>query len=146
MRQYSIDQVEIGWLGVDFKEGIAQGSVITEARTTPSWTNKPTGNGRVVRVYNPDRSGTLSILVDQESKLHQRLRSLAIADRQTRNIVGAMTIKDFSNNETMVFTNAYIATEPDEVKATESSTLTWVFNYEQANKGPALDDANLVGN
>ena len=37
MKQYSIDRVELSWQGLDFKEGLASGSTITEARVAPSW-------------------------------------------------------------------------------------------------------------
>jgi hypothetical protein len=75
MRQYSIDQVELTWQGLNFKPGLAQGTTVTEARNAPSFTVKPTGQGKAVRVYNPDRTGTVAVIVDQESQLHQSLRS-----------------------------------------------------------------------
>jgi hypothetical protein len=147
MRQYSIDQVELSWLGLDFKEGLAQGASITEARAAPSWTVKPTGQGRAVRVYNPDRTGTVSIVVDQESQLHQSLKAIAQADQipATRNQVATMTLTDTSSGEVINFNNAFITTEPDATRGTESATFTWVFAYETRDSAPVANLTNLVG-
>ena len=146
MRQYSIDQVEVSWQGLSFKEGLAAGTSITESRNAPSWTQKVNGAvSKTVRIYNPDRSGTITITVDQESLLHQQLRALAEADVLARNVVGPMTIRDNSNDETMSYLNAHIASQPNETRGTDSSTFEWVFNFENFAKLPALGNANTVG-
>lgn len=147
MRQYSIDGVELAWLGLDFKEGLAAGTSITEARTAPSWTIKATGQGRAVRVYNPDRTGTLSVVVDQESQLHQSLLDISRADRNpaTRNQVGAMVLKDTSSGEVVNFKNTFITTDPDLTRGTESATFTWVFGFEDVEKETVDPLTNLVG-
>lgn len=146
MRQYSIDRVELAWAALDFKEGLAQGSSITEARASQSWLMKPTGMGRIVRVFNPDKSGTLSVVVDQESKLHQQLRTIAIADALTRDKVFTGTLIDNSTTEAWTYLNMFILTEPDETRGTESATFTWMFGFERVDKVPALGDVNVVGN
>lgn len=147
MRQYSIDSVELSWLGLDFKEGLAQGTSITETRTSPSWTVKPTGQGRAVRVYNPDRTGTVAVVVDQESQLHQQLLSIHQADRNpaTRDKVATMTLKDTSSGEVVNFLNCFISTEPDLSRGTESATFTWTFAFEDVTKEPVTTLENLVG-
>jgi len=147
MRQYSIDQVELTWRGLDFKEGLAQGTTITEARNAPSFTVKPTGQGKAVRVYNPDRTGTVAVIVDQESQLHQSLLDLASADQNpaTRSVVGAMVLTDTSSGYKITFQNAFITTEPDETRGTESATFSWVFAFENVQKDTALL-TNIVGN
>lgn len=145
MRQYSIDHVELDWEGLDLKEGLAAGSTITEARTAPSWSMKTSANGEGIRTFNPDRSATISILVNQESKTHQQLRQLAKDDRDNRNVVGAMVLKDITSGEQFTYHNAFIVTDPDEVRATESSDFTWVFMCERITKTVAINN-NLVGN
>ena len=144
MRQYSIDHVELGWEGLDLKEGLAAGSTITEARTAPSWSMKTSANGEGIRTFNPDRSATISILVNQESKTHQQLRQLAKDDRDNRNVVGAMVLKDITSGEQFTYHNAFIVTDPDEVRATESSDFTWVFMCDRITKTVAINN-NLVG-
>jgi hypothetical protein len=147
MRQYSIDQVEVSWQGLSFKEGLATGTSITEARNAPSYTQKVNGAvPRVVRIYNPDRSGTMTIVVDQESRLHQELRALAALDVVARNVVGPMTVRDNSNDETLVYQNCYITSDPNETRGTDSATFEWVFAFENFVKTPSLNNANVVGN
>ena len=145
MRQYSIDKVELTWALLDFKEGMAQGTTITEARTATSWTVKPTGQGPVVRVYNPDRSGTTTVLVDQESKLHQQLLLIAGLDRQLRNQVFPMVMNDTSSGQVTTYVNAFIMSDPDETRGTESATFSWVFGWENVVRAPNVNDQNLVG-
>lgn len=145
MRQYSADLVEINFVGIDLKPGLAQGTFITEARNAPSWTLKPTGQGRAVRVYNPDRTGTLSVVVDQESSVHRSLRAVALSDRATRSSVGVLTIKDGSSGETYFYKNAFVQTDPDETRGTESATFTWVFMFEDVEHASGPEDENLVG-
>ncbi len=147
MRQYSIDTVEAAWLGLDFKEGLAQGASITEAKTTSPWSIVPTGQGKVTRVYNPDRSGTLSVVVDQTSQLHQSLKGIAEADRlpATRNQVATFKITDTASGEVFDFLNAFILTDPDMIRGTEASTFTWVFGFEKRESPEVTTLTNLVG-
>jgi hypothetical protein len=149
MRQYSADAVENTWLGLDFKEGLAAGSFITEARNAPTWTQKPAGAvPKVTRVYNPDRSGTVTITVDQESQLHQSLKGIANAERDpgTRDKVGDMVLKDTSSGEEVTWVNAYITTKPDLVRGNESQTFAWVFAFEDFRDAEIDPLANQVGN
>ena len=108
---------------------------------------KPTGQGKAVRVYNPDRTGTVAVIVDQESQLHQSLLDLAAADQNpaTRSVVGAMVLTDTSSGYKITFQNAFITTEPDETRGTESATFSWVFAFENVQKDTA-ELTNIVGN
>lgn len=149
MRQYSIDNVELSWLGIDFKDGLAVGTSITEARTVPSWSMKPSGAvPKVTRVYDPNRSGTVTIIVDQESQLHQSLKAIANSERTPggRDKVDDMVLKDLTAGEEITFKNAFITTIPDRTRAVESSTFAWVFGYEDFKDEEVPTLANPVGN
>lgn len=148
MRQYSIDQVEVAWRGLDFAEGFAQGTAIVEARSAPSFTLKMSARGKGRRTYNPDRSGTLTFTVDQESQLHQSLKAIAEADRNpnTRDQVGTLVLKDLSSGETFEFLNSFISTDPDDgSRGTESGTFAWIFMYEDKKSAPVENLLNVVG-
>ena len=84
--------------------------------------------------------------IDQESKLHQQLIAIHQADKLSRNQVFPFVITDKSTGEVVVFSNAYIMTEPDFTRATESTTVPWVFMYEKRVAIPVTDDQNVVGN
>ena len=106
---------------------------------------KPTGNGRVVRVENPDRSGTLSVVIDQESKVHQDLRAFALSDRVSKGTVGTLTVKDTTSGELFYYKNAFISTDPDESRGTESAVFTWVFMFENVEHTIVSGNNNVVG-
>lgn len=143
MRQYSADRIELNFFGVDLKPGLASGTFVTEARNAPTWSQKVSGMGPVTRVYNPDRSATITMLIDQESAVHQQLRSLAELDRIARNVVGVLTLYDASSGETTYYKNAYITTEPDETRGNEAATFSWVFACEAVER-KAVNLGNVV--
>lgn len=145
MRQYSSDKVEFTWAGLDFKEGFAAGTFLTEAQNAQRWAVKPTGTGSITRAYNPDKSGTLSVVVDQESLLHQQLKLLLKADELNRNVVFPGRLFDGSSQETMNYKNMFMLTRPDETRGTESSTFTWLLGFESIEDQPNIGNANVVG-
>lgn len=149
MRQYAIDNIELSWLGLDFKDGLAAGTSVQEARNAPTFTMKPAGAvSKIVRVHNPDRSGTVTITVDQESQLHQDLLALANSERNpaTRDKVGNMVLRDLSAGEEITWKNAFITTIPDRSRAVESTTFGWVFGFEDFTNEAVETLANVVGN
>lgn len=145
MRQYSSDLVELSWSGLDLAEGLATGTFVQEAINTPKFNQKPTGRGKIVRIYNPDKSGTVTITVDQESQVHQQLKALSAEDDLSRNIVAPMVMFDGSTKEAITYTNAYISVDPDESRGTESATFAWVFNFERRQAIPNPTNQNAVG-
>jgi hypothetical protein len=147
MRQYSIDQVELTWLGVNFADGMATGSTIVESKAAPDWTRKAQARGRQVRVKGTDKSGTLTVLVAQESQLHQDLMAIYMADRNpaTSDQVGPGRLVDTSSGFVINYQNMYIEDSPDETFGTESSDLTWVFGFERKEPEPQASLNNVVG-
>jgi len=131
MRQYSIDNVDLSWFGIDLTDGLATGTAIQEARAAQSWSMKMGAKGRGTRVYNPDRSGTLTLTLDQESLTHQLLKTVSSADRISRDKVAPMILTDNTSGEKLIYQNAFILGEPDESRGVESATFDWVFGFEK---------------
>lgn len=147
MRQFSSDQVELTWAGLDLKPGLATGTFVQEAQDTSRFTVKPQGpSGKVVRVHNPNRSGTLTVTVDQESKVHQQLLTLAATDDTSRDQVHPGILNDTSSGYVANYQNMFIMTVPDESRGTESATFAWVFGFESKAPVPIANPTNLVGN
>lgn len=134
MRQHDISRVELSWLSLDFKEGYAPGSTIQEARSAPNWMYRPTGMGRIHRAYNPDKSGTITVSVMQLSLLHADLTRLAETDAELHNIVGPMVLHDAVAGFSILFSNTFILTDPDEARETDLREFPWVFVYESRKK------------
>ncbi len=145
MRGYSPDQISLAWYGLDLSPGLAQGSFISVTRNAPTWTQKPDGVGGVVRMFNPDLSGEVSVLIDQESGVNQALVALATADRFVRAAVGPLILIDNSAREIITFSGSYISTIPDPQRGTASTVLTWIFNFETVIQLPLDQNANRVG-
>lgn len=145
MRQYSADQVKVSWFGIDLGEGLASGTFLQITRNAPTWTQKSNGVGGVVRLFNPDLSGSASLQIDAESKTHQALVTVATADRLSRSIIGPMVITDTSTREVVLCNNSYISTVPNIQKGTQSTVLSWVFNFEAVVNQSFGFDQNVVG-
>ena len=148
LRQYSIDEVDLSWFGLDIKEGLAVGTSIVESRNSASWATTPHGQGGGTRSYNPDRTGTVTITVDQTSTLHQKLLALSASERTPagRNKVGVMKMKDQSSGYETNWLNAFIMTDPEVARGTEAATFAWVFQYVGYDAFPnEANSTNLVG-
>ncbi len=144
MRLYSVDGLKVAFFGADLTDGLAVGTFLSVTRNAPTWTQKVNGIGGVVRMYNPDRSGFVSLQVDAESKEHQLLVTLANADAVSRSIVGPFLVRDTSTREVSYFNKTYISTIPPLEKGTTSTVFTWVFNFETAVRQSFDFNANVV--
>jgi hypothetical protein len=145
MRQYSLNQTEISWFGLDLKPGLATGTSIVEARTAQTWAMKPTGTGRIVRTQNPDKSGTLTLTVDRESGIHQNLIVLQQTDSTAQNVVGVCVLKDLLGGQVNYYKNAFLQSQPDESYGTEGSTVSWVLAFESVERVAITPNQNQVG-
>lgn len=130
MKGYNSNSVEITWQGLDFKEGLASGTLISITRTGPSFTMKDQANGKVIRSFNPTLSGTATITVNQSSQLYQDLLEQVELDRINQNVVGPMVIKEVSSGRQITLKSAFIQTAPDETFAMEDSDIAFVFGFE----------------
>jgi hypothetical protein len=132
MRQYSADLIKVQWLGLSLEGGLAEGTFIQPSANATTWTQKPNGYGGTLQLYNPDTSGTLSMIFDQESIQHCQLQALANADRIGQAIVAPLLILDNNVRELTMFVKARIQTMPDPSKGTGPATIAWVWIYESA--------------
>ena len=150
MRQYSPDLIEATWLvGVvplDLKEGLAKGTFIQPTRSAPTWTQRPNGVGGILRLFNPNRSGFLTVLIDLESKVHQQLITIGNLDVLTRSITGPLVVRDGNTREVATYAKAYIATIPDIPKGFSPGVVPWRFNFETFVQQPFGFNENVVGN
>lgn len=96
-------------------------------------------------MFNPDLSGFASLQIDAESKTNQSLVTVATADRLSRSIVGPMLITDKSTREVVLCNGAYISSVPNIQKGTQSTVLSWIFNFEAVINQSFGFDRNVVG-
>lgn len=149
MRQYSIDQVNVAWFGVDFAEGLAPGSTIVDTPANPAFTNNETrARGGTTSTHNPAKSGTITMLIAQTSKCYQQLLTIHKADRDPnqRNKVEPMKIKDSSSNYVVNYKNTRLTTRPGLGRGTAEAAVSFVFSYEMYDDQPNENNlTNIVG-
>ena len=150
MRSHSPDLIEITWaiLGfapINFKPGLAEGAHIIPKRNAPTWTQRPNGVGGILRLFSPDRSGTLTINIDQESRTHLELITVHNADLAARSLTGPIVERDGNTRKVTTWAKAYIQTMPDVPRGTTSGIVPWVFLFETTFEQPFGFDENVVG-
>ena len=148
MRQYSIDQVELSWLNLDFKDGLSAGTSISEALNAGGFGVTATANGKATRTYDPNRTGTVTVTVDQTSTIHRQLTAVWNQDKvpATRDKVGPMLMNDASSGDVVTWKNAHIANRMPVQRGTEVTQFAWVFNFEGADDLPNENNlTNVVG-
>lgn len=147
MRQYSVDAVKVAWtFAGDLTGGLAEGTFIQPRRNKPRFTQKADGVGGAVRLFTPNDSGSITLLMDGESREHQVLMTLANTDRVLQAFVAPLVITDNNTREVAFYNKAYIATPPDVPKGVSSIVIPWTFNFEGVLHQPFGFDVNVVGN
>lgn len=150
MRQYGADLIEVTWaivaaVPLDLKEGLGQGPFLQPTRNAPTWTQRPNGVGGILRLYNPDRSGSLTMLIDMESRTHQELITIANVDVVSRSITGPIVVRDGNTREITYYNKAYIATIPDVPKGNTAGLIPWQWNFETFFTQSFGFNRNVVG-
>ena len=117
---YSIDQVSFAWFDLDFGNGLAQGTSITETHNAAGATNTASADGQTAySTFDPNMTGQLTVLVDQSSLLHQQLLLVwnATVDPATRKLqYGTGALRDASSNLVITYPGMHIAKDPEETR------------------------------
>lgn len=143
--QHDVSLITLTWNGIDIAKGVADGTELQEAKDRARWGTRLRGRGGVIRYRLPGSSGTLTITVDRESAVHRALLAALQLDIETGNVVGPFVVNDPNTGQKVVYEDAFIENDPDDVIATEGSTLDWVFHYNRKTPSPVTDlNANVV--
>lgn len=146
MRQYSADNVEIAWNGIDIKPAVIAGTFIQEARTSPTFTQTVSMTGEAYRAKNPDKTGTLTITIMRDHPVYQQLMESYNSDFADLDQVFPLVVQDMTSGRQLVYRNAYITTGPDEAFEMASSQIAVVWAFEKVVKQTSEDlNQNVVG-
>jgi len=146
MRQYSADQVSVAWLfSGDLSRGLAAGSFIQEQRDNDTWKFKPDGVGGIIRMFNKNRSGNLTLLLDRESQEHQILQTIHNADRVLQLFVGPLTVTNENTKEYSLFNQASIVVDPPLQLGVGPSVVAWNFKFQSMITQSFGFNNNVVG-
>ena len=145
MRQYSADRVHVTFFGLDLTPGLAAGTFVQVERKTAAFRPVADGLGDVVRVFSPDRSASVTLTIDAESRTHQELITFANADRAARSIVGPLVITDSNTGEIIALDQAFIEDLPNIEKSSAAAALPWVFHGRLALQQSFAFERNRIG-
>ncbi len=129
LKEYDPKQVIITWDGVAMNEGIAEGTFITIARNTRTWTISVGGDGGATRVHSNDRSVTITVTLRMGSATSESLASRVIDEEKDPPTphVAALSIKDGSGNTLHFAEQAFLDGPADDSFGTEEGSRDWVL-------------------
>ncbi len=145
MRQFASDLIKVSFFGLDITPGLAQGTFLQVTRNADAWSQKPNGIGGVLHLFNPDKSGEMSLQIDGESRTHQELVTFHNADLISRSLAGPLMVWDVNTKEISYYNKARIKTLPNLQKGTQSTIYTWVWIFGQEVRQPFGFNNNVVG-
>ncbi len=129
LKQYDPKEVVMQWDGVDLNAGIAEGTFVTIARNTRTFTQNTGGDGGSTRVRMHDRSGVITLTYRAGSATNDALSARA-QDEELEppvNHVAPFLIKDFSGRTLHDGKQAWLDGPANDEKATEEGNIEWSF-------------------
>lgn len=132
VRTYSPKKVQL-IVGGLIIQGYAEDTFITAERNTDAFTRSTGADGETSRVHSPDRSGMITLTLQQTSQSNDALSALAAADDLSLQGTFPVLLKD--NNGTTLATGqeAWIRKYANSEYAAEMSQREWI-----------IDVANLI--
>ena len=107
--------------------GYADDTFVEVARDEDMWALNIGADGEGARSKSNNRSGTVTITLQQTSEGNRILSDLAVADELTNSGVFPCLVKDSSGASIHVAEQAWVQKMPDSAYARESGTREWVI-------------------
>ena len=128
LRTYDPKQVVVTFAN-NVLTGFAAGSFVTAARTVDLWEMVGGSDGEITRVKNNDRSGTVTVVLQQSSASNAFLQTQVTNDEVSNTGVGPLLVRDFvSGAGQIAAANAFIKRVPDWGRQTADETnVEWLF-------------------
>lgn len=132
---YASESVTIGWGILPVFEGFDEGSLVTLERNADLHTNKVSADSKLARAINPDRTGTVTVSLMQNSDTHKYLSAvLALQEAQddkSKIAIADLYVRDPSGAMTALAKGASIMSAPSMGLGVESATYEWTFDCEE---------------
>lgn len=149
---YSADSIDIiiSVKGVTHKvSGFGENSVVSVERARESSRAYLGADNSAVRVFDPNKSGTITLTLNQSSSTNDLLTQIQRNDNENRDSswLFAVLIKDNSGRSFYDAKQCYISQIPSSDFSTDITERVWVinaFNLEQHIGGNALIDPSVV--
>lgn len=129
LKEYDPKNVIISWDGVTLNEGIAEGTFVTVARTTRTWTHNTGGDGGTTRVKGNDRTGTTTLTLRAGSVTNDVLAEKAQDEELDPQVshVAPLLIKDFNGTTLHSDPEAHLDGPANDENATTEGNREWVL-------------------
>ena len=127
MATYDPKLVNMSYGGKSIKDGIADGTFVTAARTTQTMSSRPGSDGGYTIQAHPDRSFTVSVTYLAGSKTNDILEAMRAPQDAGVHAVGTLSIEYFDGGSAVFDENAFITGPPDVSFETGESTKTWTI-------------------
>lgn len=132
VKTYDPAKVTITFAGI-IVEGHADGTFITAARNNPSFSLKVGSSGEGARAKSNDRSGIVTLTLQQSSASNDLLSAQAALDEASGDGIGSLLIKDLSGTTLCSAETAWIQKPADVEYAKEISDRQWVLETDILN-------------
>ena len=108
--------------------GFAEGTFINIERNKDAFTLATGADGEVSRIHSPDKSGKVTITLQQTSDSNDLLSVLAIADENTLQGQVPLLVKDGNGRTLVAAANAWIDKLAPSGFGDEMSTREWIVS------------------
>jgi len=108
--------------------GFADGTFVTVERSNDLFTKVSGGDGIVSRSKSNDKSGTITITLQQTSPSNDILQGVALLDEVSNNGVVPIIIQDFSGRTTLVSAFGWVKKSPKAEFSKEITNREWAFD------------------
>ena len=147
-RQRDHKKIQISWttpLGsIDLKDGAIPDSFFSEAQNQAQWAIRPDANGNGLYTKLHDQTGQVTLSLEEESGLNQKLLSWWLTDQTLQNVVGPIVLSDGNNGDVYVFRNARIIQRFPVAAGQAPSQRDWLMGYAGIQVIPGDSTQNVI--
>lgn len=127
--RYASKDVKVAWVGVPLK-GLADGTFISFNYNSDVTNEKVGADGSVEISMSPDKTGTCTLTVLQESPANLILGAVLAAMKNGQFFQGSLTVTDPSGSVLAFMRSAHIKTGPTVNLGIETENREWTFFIE----------------
>lgn len=129
---YASDQVSVT-TGPHSVSGFGPDTFVVVEREVETFTKTTGADGEVSRSKSANKSGSITITLQQTSASNDVLSAFALADEQTNSGTFPVMIKDASGRSIMSAENCWVSAYPSVAFAAASGTYEWVLHADNIN-------------
>lgn len=127
---YSPGDIVVVLKGVPIS-GYATDSFITAAREEATFTKRTGADGMTTRTRSRNKSGSVTLRLENASPTNDRLSALHAVDESTGLGYGPLLIKDLNGNTLLKAANAWVTKPADFERGKEAGESEWIIECDR---------------